>query len=68
MNNSILNSFKLDGKTAIVTGASRGLGQAYAEALAEAGADVVLVDIGPSPETEARLRALPQPAHRERAH
>lgn len=56
--NSILDRFKLDGKTAVVTGASRGLGQAYAEALAEAGADVVLVDIGPSPETEARVKAL----------
>ena len=33
----------LDGKVAIVTGASRGLGRAIAEGLAEAGADVVLV-------------------------
>jgi 2-deoxy-D-gluconate 3-dehydrogenase len=54
----ILNNFKLDGKTAIVTGASRGLGQAYAEALADAGADVVLVDIIASTETEARVKAL----------
>ena len=34
-------SFSLDGKTALVTGASRGIGRAIAEALAEAGADVV---------------------------
>jgi len=34
-------SFSLAGKTALVTGASRGLGQAIAVALAEAGADVV---------------------------
>ncbi|HUL55281.1 MAG TPA: 2-dehydro-3-deoxy-D-gluconate 5-dehydrogenase KduD [Opitutaceae bacterium] len=54
---SILDRFKLDGKVAIVTGASRGLGQGYAQALAEAGADVVLVDVGPSPETEALVRA-----------
>ena len=36
----ILDSFKLDGKIALVTGASVGLGQAMALALAEAGADV----------------------------
>ncbi len=34
-------SFSLEGKRALVTGASRGLGQAVAVALAEAGADVV---------------------------
>jgi 2-deoxy-D-gluconate 3-dehydrogenase len=37
----ILDQFKLDGKVAIVTGASRGLGQGIAIALAEAGADIV---------------------------
>jgi 2-dehydro-3-deoxy-D-gluconate 5-dehydrogenase len=37
---SILDSFKLDGKIALVTGASVGLGQAMAVALAESGADV----------------------------
>ena len=36
----ILDKFKLDGKVALVTGASVGLGQAMAVALAEAGADV----------------------------
>ena len=35
------NPFSLEGKTAVVTGASRGLGQAIAVGLAEAGADVV---------------------------
>jgi NAD(P)-dependent dehydrogenase (short-subunit alcohol dehydrogenase family) len=35
--------FRLDGRTAIVTGASRGLGRSMALALAEAGANVVLV-------------------------
>ncbi len=37
---SILDSFRLNGKIALVTGASTGLGQAMALALAEAGADV----------------------------
>lgn len=40
----ILHKFKLDGKVAMVTGSSRGLGQAMALALAEAGANIALVD------------------------
>jgi len=39
---TIDDMFRLDGKVAIVTGASSGLGVAFAQALAEAGADVVL--------------------------
>jgi len=39
----ILDQFKLDGKTAVVTGASSGIGRAMAGFLAEAGAQVVLV-------------------------
>ena len=39
---SITDLFSLDGKVAIVTGASSGLGVAFAQAFAEAGADVVL--------------------------
>ncbi|MCK9197335.1 MAG: glucose 1-dehydrogenase, partial [Syntrophales bacterium] len=39
----ILDKFKLQGNVALVTGASRGLGQGMALALAEAGADVALV-------------------------
>ncbi|MDE1804191.1 MAG: glucose 1-dehydrogenase [Candidatus Micrarchaeota archaeon] len=38
----ILDEFRLDGKSAIVTGVSSGLGIAFTEALAEAGADVVI--------------------------
>ncbi|SDJ39383.1 NAD(P)-dependent dehydrogenase, short-chain alcohol dehydrogenase family [Frankineae bacterium MT45] len=39
---SVLESFRLDGKVAIVTGASSGLGVAFAQGLAEAGANLVL--------------------------
>ncbi|GJM33982.1 MAG: 2-deoxy-D-gluconate 3-dehydrogenase [Saprospiraceae bacterium] len=37
----ILDTFKLDGKTALITGCKRGIGFAMAEALAEAGADII---------------------------
>jgi NAD(P)-dependent dehydrogenase (short-subunit alcohol dehydrogenase family) len=39
---SVLDRFRLDGRVAVVTGASAGLGVAFAKALAEAGADVAL--------------------------
>ena len=39
----ILDLFRLDGRAALVTGASRGLGQAIAAGLAEAGADIACV-------------------------
>lgn len=38
---TVLDSFNLKGKTALVTGCKRGIGKAMAEALAEAGADVI---------------------------
>jgi NAD(P)-dependent dehydrogenase (short-subunit alcohol dehydrogenase family) len=38
----VLDLFKLDGKVAIVTGASSGLGVAFAEALADAGANIAI--------------------------
>ncbi len=55
---SILEQFKLDGKTAIVTGAARGLGQGMALALAEAGANIVAVDILPADDTKQQVEAL----------
>ncbi|MBO9523350.1 MAG: 3-oxoacyl-ACP reductase FabG [Nocardioidaceae bacterium] len=42
MTSPVTDLFRLDGKVAVVTGASSGLGVAFAQALAEAGADVAL--------------------------
>ena len=59
----ILDSFRLDGRVALVTGSSRGLGQAAALALAEAGADLALLDRGDASETVARVEALGRRVH-----
>ncbi|MCX7143386.1 MAG: SDR family oxidoreductase [Proteobacteria bacterium] len=51
---------KLEGKTAIVTGSGRGIGQAIALKLAREGAKVMVndLDAGPAEETIAKIRAL----------
>ncbi len=61
---SVLDLFKLDGKVALVTGASRGLGEAIAVALAEAGADIVNLSRSPEGGTaEAAVNALGRRYH-----
>lgn len=42
---SALKLFSLEGQTALVTGGNRGIGYAMAIALAEAGADVLLIQV-----------------------
>lgn len=55
---SILDLFKLNGKVALVTGAGRGLGQAMAVAMADAGADVVGLDLISLAETQSQVESL----------
>ncbi len=54
----ILDQFKLTGKVALVTGAAQGLGQGYAIALAEAGADIVALDLSDVTDTGKAITAL----------
>jgi 2-dehydro-3-deoxy-D-gluconate 5-dehydrogenase len=54
----VSGSFSLAGRVALVTGASGGLGAAYAVGLAEAGADVAVHDRNAVDETCERVRAL----------
>ena len=59
-------SFRLDGQTALVTGAARGLGRAISLALADAGADVALgLRVGTDAEDlAAEIEGMGRRAHR----
>jgi 2-dehydro-3-deoxy-D-gluconate 5-dehydrogenase len=54
----ILDAFRLDGKAALVTGAAKGLGQAMAIGLAEAGADIMAVDRLDCVDTQTQIAKL----------
>jgi len=58
------NPFRLDGRTALVTGANRGLGRAFATALAHAGADVVVVGRSQDRNEEAAAAVAQQTGRR----
>ncbi len=53
-----LQNFSLENQIAVVTGASRGIGAALAQGLAEAGADVALVARGDCSEAAAAIKAV----------
>jgi 2-dehydro-3-deoxy-D-gluconate 5-dehydrogenase len=54
----ILEKFQLQGRVAIVTGCNTGLGQGMARALAQAGADIVGVNVSDPKETRTQIEGL----------
>jgi 2-deoxy-D-gluconate 3-dehydrogenase len=54
----ILDNFQLSGRVAIVTGCNTGLGQGMALALAQAGADIVGVNVSAPEDTKTQVEAL----------
>lgn len=61
----VLDTFRLDGRKALVTGGNRGLGLAFARGLAEAGAEVVISarDADRNEEAASILRSEGHPVH-----
>lgn len=54
----ILDQFRIDGRIAVVTGGTKGIGKAIALALAEAGADIAVVSRSPHQDIEKAVLAL----------
>ena len=61
----VLETFRLDGRRALVTGGNRGLGRVMAQALAEAGADVALASRS-LPECQRAAEEIGRASCRER--
>jgi 3-oxoacyl-[acyl-carrier protein] reductase len=57
----LAEAFRLDGKVAVVTGAGSGIGQKTAQIFAQAGADVILADLGDCTDTLGKM-PVPQRA------
>lgn len=53
-----MDLFSLKGRTALVTGGTRGIGQSMAIALAEAGADIVLIQVSRQPTRQQSILNL----------
>src|SRR5215472_7515897 len=65
---SVLELYRLDGKTALVTGSSAGLGAAIAQALADAGADIICHgNSRPAVETRKKIEAAGRRAYEVQA-
>jgi enoyl-[acyl-carrier-protein] reductase (NADH) len=60
---NVLKMFDLSGKVAVITGAGNGLGHQIAEAMAEAGADVVCADIDMAMNEAGASSVAPIPAY-----
>lgn len=62
---TVLDAFRLDGKVAVVTGSTRGIGRSAATALAEAGADILVTGRDPDAATDVaeQIRAIGRRAH-----
>ena len=54
----VLDKFRIDGQVAVVTGGTKGIGRAIAQALAEAGADIAVVSRNPDKGIEKAVSAL----------
>ncbi len=65
---SVLDLFQLNGKTALVTGARRGIGNGMAVALAEAGADIVGISAGMEADGSALAREVEARGRRFRGY